>query len=373
MLIGLDEHPYHQITASFAGVAGSDPQWNDGHYICAADQGGTIALTSNLRLYSNNDVLDGFVCIRHDGKQHNIRLSRRLRPNMGDLSVGPLRLELVEPMREVRLVLEENEFGIALDLTCRGTSVPYEDPAEVTRVDGRLVSERITYELAGKCAGWVQVGDTRCELDFSSASFFRNHSWGYQAGRGGPRLYTAPALQARRRVPGVRQWVLFDLPDHSGFYFVDPSGRAASGKGALMYPDRVVPVVGIDSDLDFYEGGRRLRSGRFRLTDADGAEHDHEVADLGWVYCQGGGYFGGFDDGLGQGVYRGDYHVEGEVWDVSRPTEVVDADGRSFEFDHAWAENFTLVTNGAARGLAHFECVVIQQAQGWTTRPGITS
>ena len=172
MLIGLDEHPYHQITASFAGVAGSDPQWNDGHYICAADQAGTVALTSNLRLYSNNDVLDGFVCIRHDGKQHNIRLSRRLRPNIGELSVGPLRLELVEPMREVRLVLDENEFGIALDLTCRGTSVPYEDPAEVTRVDGRLVSERITYELAGTCAGWVQVGDTRCVFDFSSASFF---------------------------------------------------------------------------------------------------------------------------------------------------------------------------------------------------------
>ena len=42
----------------------------------------------------------------------------------------------------------------------------------------------------------------------------------------------------------------------------------------------------------------------------------YEIEDMGWVYCQGGGYFGGFDDGLGQGVYRGDYHDEGEVWDV---------------------------------------------------------
>ena len=29
MLLGFDEYPYHQVTASFAGVAGSDPQWND--------------------------------------------------------------------------------------------------------------------------------------------------------------------------------------------------------------------------------------------------------------------------------------------------------------------------------------------------------
>ena len=364
MLIGLDEHPYHQITASFSGVAGSDPQWNDGHYVCAADQAGNVALTSNLRLYSNNDVLDGFVCIRHRGKQHNIRLSRRLRPQLDELAVGPLRIELVEPMRELRLVLDDNEYDIALDLTCRGSTVPYEDPAEITRTDGRLVSERITYELAGKCAGWVRVGELRYELDFASASFFRNHSWGYQAGRGGPRLYTAPPLQAKRRSPGVRQWVLFDMPEYSGFYFIDPSGRAASGKGALMHADRVVPVTNVEHELAFHDGGRRLKSGWFQLTDADGVERRYEITDLGWVYCQGGGYFGGFNDGLGQGVYRGDYHVEGEVWDVSNPTQIVDDKGTAFEFDHAWAESFTLLTSGEEPGLAHFECVVISEGQG---------
>ena len=81
MLLRFDEYPYHQITASFAGVAGSDPQWNDGHYVCLSDQAGQVCLTSSLRLYHNNDVLDGFVCLRHDGRQHNIRLSRRLRPH----------------------------------------------------------------------------------------------------------------------------------------------------------------------------------------------------------------------------------------------------------------------------------------------------
>ena len=203
-------------------------------------------------------------------------------------------------MRAVRLVLDENEFGIALDVTCRSTSLPYEDPVEVTRADGRLVSERITYELTGKCEGWVEVGGERIVLDRGSDSFFRNHSWGYQPGRGGPRLYTAPG-GPRRRAPGVRQWVLFDMPGYGGFYFIDPSGRRASGKGALLYPDRIVPVTSVEHELDFHEGGRRLRSGRFTLTDADGASRSYEVTDLGWVYCQGGGYFGGFDDGLGPG------------------------------------------------------------------------
>ena len=367
VLLGHDEYPLHQITAPFSGVASGDASWNDGHYVCLTNQAGTVSLTSTLRLYSNNDVMDGFVCIRHEGRQHNIRVSRRLRPAIEDFRVGPLRLEIVEPMKALRLVLEDNDYGISLDVTCRGTTLPYEDPVEATRVDGRPVGERATYELTGNCEGWVEVGGDRIDLDPATDSFFRNHSWGFQAGRGGPKLYAAPALGTKRRVPGVRQWILFRMPGFGGFYFIDPSGRKASGKGVLMMDDRIVAVTGVETDLQFYEGGRRLRSGSFRLTDADGGQRAYEVQDLGWVYCQGGGYFGGFDDGLGQGVYRGDYHAEGEVWDVSHPTEIVDATGRRFEFDHDWAENFTRLTSEGETGLAHFECVVIREAQSWSS------
>jgi hypothetical protein len=359
VLIGLDEHPLHQITNSFAGVAGSDSQWNDGHYVCFCDTEGTVCVTSNVRLYQNNDVLDGFVCLRHDGRQHNIRLSRRLRPQIDHYGVGPLRIEIVEPMRTLRFVLDENDFGIACDVLCHSTVLPYEDPVEVTRLDGRLLSERATYELVGTCEGWVDVGGRRHDLTPAASSFFRNHSWGNQAGRGGPR-HGAP--RPPRRVPGVRQWVLFRSASHGGFYFFDPSGRAASGKGAILFADRSVPVTDIDHDLEFYAGGRRVKRGTYRLTDAEGTQRTYSFTDLGWVYCQGGGYFGGFDDRLGQGVYRGDLHVEGEVWDVTHPTTIIDESGHSFEFDHDWAESFVRLTTGDETGLAHFECVVIRDA-----------
>jgi hypothetical protein len=154
--------------------------------------------------------------------------------------------------------------------------------------------------------------------------------------------------------------VLFHMPDHGGFFFEDPKRRAASGHGMVMYADRAVPVPRVEHDLTFYEGGRRLRGGMFELEDAEGTVRTYEIEDMGWVYCQGGGYFGGFDDGLGQGVYRGDYHEEGEVWDVSHPTQVVRSDSTAFEFDHAWAESFTRLRSGDQSGLAHYECVVIR-------------
>lgn len=359
MLLGRDEYPYHQITETFAGVATSDPQWNDGHYVCASDARGDVCFTANVRLYQNNDVLDGFVCLRHQGRQHNIRLSRRLRPAMEHLGVGPLRLEVLEPLEVVRLVLDGGDHGFSLDVTCRTNGVPYMGPIEVARVDGRLLSERATYEIAGSCEGWVEVGGARYELQRGTASFFRNHSWGITPGRGGPRLYGAPTRR-RRRASGVRQWVLFNMETHSGFYHQDPNGGAAAGRGAILHPDRTVDVVDVETDLEFHDGGRRVRRGTFSLLDAEGERRHYEFEDLGWVYCQGGGYFGGFDDGLGQGVYRGDDHVEGEVWDVSHPTDIVEEGGRIFGFDHDWAESFTRLRCGQEAGLAHFECVVFR-------------
>ena len=121
MLLGVDEYPFHQFADTFAAVVTSDPMWNDGHYICAADQAGTVALTSNLRLYPNNDVMDGFVCLRYEGHQYNVRVSRVLRPEMDRLQVGPLRIDIVEPLQTVRLVLEPNTISGTGTLTQAGS------------------------------------------------------------------------------------------------------------------------------------------------------------------------------------------------------------------------------------------------------------
>ena len=150
------------------------------------------------------------------------------------------------------------------------------------------------------------------------------------------------------------------MPDHAGFYeFVeDDEGRQWSGAhqnidgtpvpmtAAILLPDRRVEVTGVTHDLTFYEGTSRLKGGRFAMTDETGTRREFEVEDLGWIYCQGGGYFDGFNDGLGQGVYRGEYHEEGEVWDCSQPVTILDAKGDEVQFNSVWAESFTRLRSG---------------------------
>ena len=146
-LTNFDEHPVHQITEAFGSVMATDKHWNDGHYICLCDTEGNIQLIGLVRLYTNNDVIDGFLCVRHKGKQHNIRLSRRLRTDIDTIGIGPLRIEIVEPMQTVRLVLEDNEYGISCDLTCTSTAVP-------TRTSRRTRARAGASPPRGRCTRW---------------------------------------------------------------------------------------------------------------------------------------------------------------------------------------------------------------------------
>ena len=369
MLIKADEYPFHQIPESFAAVHTSDKHWNDGHYICLCDMDGNVSLVATVRLYQNTNVADGFVCIRHEGMQHNIRISRQLRPDF-EYRVGPLRVELLEPMQQIRLVLEPNEYGIACDIVCHTVGRPYHGPLSANRIDGWLLMERMTYEVPGRAEGWIEVAGKRFELTPERSGVFRNHSWGILRGRGGPPLHASPPPRVERPA-GLRNWVLYTMPDHAGFYeFIeDADGEKWSGAianvdgswnkmtGEILHPDREVLVTDVDHDLTFYEGSSRLSGGSIAIHDSEGVTRAFEIEDMGWVYCHGGGYFGGFDDRLGQGAYRGEYHEEGEVWDCTHPTKIIDADGKEVDdFPTVLAESFVLLKSGDQVGSAHFEC-----------------
>ncbi|MBT4492122.1 MAG: hypothetical protein HOC70_02690 [Gammaproteobacteria bacterium] len=360
MLTKADEYPFHQIAGSFSRVHTSDKHWNDGHYVCLCDDSGEVCLISVVRLYQNNDVLDGFVSLRHKGKQYNFRASRRLRTDIDFFGVGPLRIELLDPMQTLRLVLEENDIGITCDLVCESTIEPYEDEVLITRRDDILFGERAVYELVGTCEGTVSVNGEEIKLTHDHSTVFRNHSWGTMPGRGGPREHGAPPKDPDPW-SGLRNWVLFRMPEYAGFYQFQENkiGERLSTHTAMLMPEGQLDVLSISHDLKFYEGTSRISGGSFTLVDENKVERTYEIEDLGWVYCHGGGYFGGFDDTLGQGAWRGEYHEEGEVWDASHPVKIVTEEGKEEILWHAWAESFVRLTCGDQVGYAHFECVTM--------------
>jgi len=370
-LTRLDELPRHQLGLTFDSVGTSSPHWNDGYYFTFADEEGKVGFFCGLRLYANNDVMDAFTCIASAGRQHNMRFSRRLRPRSDDLECGAMSVEIIEGLRSLRICAGDNPYGIRYDLVWEGFTEPYNEKYARVYSGGRLVAERSNYGQVCSVTGWLEFAGRRHEVEGWTG--VRDHSWGL-GDTGGPLLSNAsPGLPSAPI--GLRQWAWAKFPHRAVFWQFHRSatGALTMFEAVCVYPygDTREPVsyVSLEHDLEFVPGERRLLRGTVALLRADGAKERFFIEVItDPVYLEGGGYWQGFDDHRGRGVYRGDEHHEGEVWDVSHPTRVVDSRGVLKARPDAWAETFGRFTNlddPSERGIGHLECVVSGRYPGF--------
>jgi len=366
-LTALDEWPRHQTGRTFDTVASDSPHWNDGYYFTLGDADSGVTLFSGLRLYPNTDVLDAYVCLVVDGKQHNIRWSRRLRPNNDDLAVGPFAVRIIDPLRVLNTICAENEYGLSYDLTWTAHHEPYMEDQVMRWSAGRLVYQRSNYDQCMAVEGRITLGNRVIEVGGPSWVGVRDHSWGI--GRtGGP---SAPSIAPDRsddprRSFAVRQWTMVKMRDRVLFWQLH---QRRDGSFSQLEA-RVLPLDGspmwdyIDAELDHVRIGDhpRLQWSTVSFLRPDGGHDRYRLDPVGSpAYLQGGGYHEGFDDGLGRGIYRGEDHGEGEVWDVGHPVEVVDPRGIFRARPDAWAEQFARCTNlddPTDTGFGHLECVI---------------
>ena len=394
VLTELDEWPRHQTIDTFDMVANPSPGWSDGYWHCVGDPAGEVNLITALRLYHNTNVIDAYAILSTgEGKQYNVRATRRLRPNIDELRVGPFTQEIIRGLRTLRLGLEENPHDVSFDIHWESTAPPYDECAGVRSwLDGRLVGERSNLVQVGDLSGWIKAGGR--EYRFGAADGWagaKDHSWG-QANTGEgeqPNRHAAPAEGRRSRwgSPGARWWSLVRFPDRSlflSFRHGADGAITAAGTGGGDLPGRVHSRVdyrygsGRDGwahtdievlETEFEDGFPRLKRARLDLTRPDGGLDRFLLETVSKpVYMQGGGYWGGWDDRLGRGVYRGDV-VEGEVWDVSHPVIVRDLKGAEVKQRPGghYAELYTRYTNlddPADVGLGLQECVFIDEYQG---------
>ncbi|MDE0273337.1 MAG: hypothetical protein OXP11_19270, partial [Gammaproteobacteria bacterium] len=114
MLNKLDDYPVHQTPEPLAHPATSDRNaydrtWYNGY---AAD--GSYYFGIGMAVYPHRGVLDcAFSVVRPGGLQHCFFASRRAPQERTEMQVGPMRIEVVEPMRQARVTLDDNDSGLA--------------------------------------------------------------------------------------------------------------------------------------------------------------------------------------------------------------------------------------------------------------------
>ena len=89
-----DDYPVHQSSNWIAHVATSDRNFYDRYYFNAFDTGGDFMVVMGFGQYPNLQTTDAFVTVRRGEEQHIVRSSKPLE-DRSDLSVGPIRVEVL--------------------------------------------------------------------------------------------------------------------------------------------------------------------------------------------------------------------------------------------------------------------------------------
>jgi len=126
--VPLDEYPIHQVPQSLAYVGTSDRNFYDRCYFNAHARSGELFLVTGLGVYPNLGVIDAYATVRMGARQWAVRFSDALGDDRMVQQVGGYRVEVVEPLHQVRLTCDGDEYGVGFDLTWTGSFPPVQEP-----------------------------------------------------------------------------------------------------------------------------------------------------------------------------------------------------------------------------------------------------
>ena len=368
MLTALDETLHHQAPLTFDHVHSTDHRFYDRQLMGGFQREGDVALLAGITVFKNMNVIEGFVMVQtRSQRQYNLRLTHQLRPmSDSDARIGPLYLSIIEAFKNLRYELAAGDYPVELDMTFEAALPARLEHPHQSRGDGRLHTDYLRYNQLGRMHGHISVNGER----FEASDWFgwRDHSWGVRPGVGGfePMTGTASSggVASASRTGGKGLFLV-----HSGFICGDYGGAVQlieDGEGKRIYTegevrkgDVVREVVGIDHDVTFKPGTRVFDTMGLDMTLSDGETLRLDARSVGrpWVY-RGGGYDGGFNDGLGQGVWRSaDLMMEVDEYDISHPELVGFPDGSQGKTKHR--EQLAICTINGVEGSAYMPMFVI--------------
>ncbi|SHN57498.1 hypothetical protein [Erythrobacter sanguineus] len=232
-----DDYPIHQ-TPDPVAFSGTDRNFYDRYFFNGYAPDGSSFFAAAFGVYPHLDVADAHFCIVRDGVQHCLHASRKLGMERMELACGPIRIEVVEPLQSLRLIIDGE--GIAADITFTGRAFPIAEPRFIWRVGPRTVMDYTRMTQNGHYQGWIAVDGVRETLGEGSMGT-RDRSWGV-------RPIGAADPQSGKAVPQFFwQWTPINLPQRSVFYHLN-----AHADGTAWNTRAVIAPVGSGA-VDFTE------------------------------------------------------------------------------------------------------------------------
>jgi hypothetical protein len=326
MLTPLDDYLVHQTSDTVDHVATSDRNFYDRYYFGANTIDGSAVMIVALGLYPNVGVIDAFATIVIDNKtQYIVRASRELGADRMDTTVGPLGVEVVEPLRKTRVFAQPNDHDFHFDLMFEGITFPFQEPHFFRRSGNRTIMDYTRMTQNGRWAGSLTVGGRTYDVDPATWWGAKDHSWGIRPLGGDP-----PAAPVRDSGPAGFFWtwtpMQFDKASMMYTCSEDGDGSRWHTASELLYRDAgkaPEPLTVVGHELKLRSGTRLFDSGTLRMARRDGAPVTVTMKPKSTLYMAGAGY--AYLGGWRHAQYHGPLVIEGETWDLSDPATVAKA------------------------------------------------
>lgn len=356
MLTRFDDYLVHQTVDPVAHPATGDRNFYDRHFFNGYDRDGELFFAAALGLYPNRRVMDASFSIVHDGVQHSIHASRLAPLDRGETRVGPLTIEVVEPLRRLRVRVAPNESGIEGEVLFHARAQPIEEPRFHRAHEGRVVMDYTRLTQFGSWEGTLQVGGRSHRLSRSRHIGCRDRSWGIR-----------PVGERDAGAPGPAPqffWLWAPLQFDDFCTHFDVNEDAAGGRwhafGTVLpalapdaptdapLPPIPAEMAGVAHHVSWIPGTRRAKSVRIVLTAVDGAVREIALEPILTFQMLGLGYL---HPEWGHGLWKGEAAVAVESW---RPADCAPMDPR-----HIHVQQLCRARMGSHVGVGVFEQLVI--------------
>ena len=323
MLSRLDDFPVHQTPEPLASPATSDRNVYDRYWLNGFDRDGAFYFGVGMARYQHRGIQDAAMSVVVDGRQYALHSSGRAPREPTDTRVGSLGLEITEPMRSLRLVVEPNDSGLEGELVYTARTANVEEERQTLRMGGRRVMDATRFTQWGRWSGRLRVEGRELDIDPSRVLAVKDRSWGIRT-VGEPESGGAPPTE----LPQVFfLWAPLHWDDHCTHLglFENADGRRWHQGGAVMpaYDDgAVVPGVedpalrrahAVEARVDYVPGTRRAAAASLTLRFGDGDRRDIALEPLLTFRMKGLGYL---HPEWGQGLWKGEQVEAGESWAV---------------------------------------------------------
>lgn len=239
------------------------------------------------------------------------------------MQVGPFRLEIVEPLRRARVIIDDNTTGVACDLTFSARTSAIQEARQILWNGQRKTMDATRFAQFGRWSGTVSTPDGEFTVDEDTWRGTKDRSWGIR-GVGERVQFGAPSA------PGSAffLWAPLQWDDHiSHAVFFDGAKGEALVREGLTSPlyaseddipaelDNVVePMATAVHRIDYHPNTRLARRAELDLIDLYGNVRTITMEPLLRFQFKGLGYG---HPTWSQGMWKGELAIEGESFDVN--------------------------------------------------------